>query len=88
MILDNAPKRQNGYKTLKKERKKRDPFNDLFSWLPSGLGIFFHSVLQMIIVFVLCIIIFLVAFKLLMACITTCFNSTSKSTRTMCNKSI
>ena len=37
----------------------------------------------MIIVFVLCIIIFLVAFKLLMACITTCFNSTTKSTHTM-----
>ena len=27
---------------LKKERKKkRDPFNDQFSWLPSGLGTFF-----------------------------------------------
>ena len=37
----------------------------------------------MTIVFILCIIILLVAFKLLMACITTCFNSTSKITHAM-----
>lgn len=60
--------------------RKTDHLNHLFSWFLSGLGNFFCSALQMITIFIKCVIILFLAIKLLMACITSCFKSAANST--------
>lgn len=52
----------------------------MFEWFPSELGKFFHFALQMIIIFLICIIILFLAIELLMAYIAACFTFTAKST--------
>ena len=37
--------------------RKTDPLSDLFNWHPSGISYFFHSALQMIIIFIIYVII-------------------------------
>ena len=55
--------------------KKTDSLNYLFIRLPSGLGNIFCSVIQTIIIFIICIIILSLAIKLLNIYITACFKS-------------